>query len=114
MALVASPVDAAPPRETIEACKIDSSYQGSPNAYQSRENEAKLHAFSTAGTVCLPAGFPPSINTTRVWSHDDLEDAAKYLVFLSETDILEIKDALHYFKGKSNLFKPRSVESLML
>ena len=47
----------------------------------------------------VPAGFPASINSARVWSGSDFHDEKKYIVEFAPEDVREIEDALAYFKS---------------
>ncbi len=50
----------------------------------------------------VPEGFPEVVDAPWVWDGSDMTDEPRYVVLLSEADILEVESALDYFKGNSS------------
>jgi hypothetical protein len=50
-------------------------------------------------STAVPAGFPNSISSPRVWTGSDFEDEKSYVVVFSPDELSEIEDALRYFKS---------------
>jgi hypothetical protein len=46
----------------------------------------------------LPRGFPTTVREAWVWKGSDFEEK-DYVVYLQESDIIEIENALVFFKG---------------
>jgi hypothetical protein len=49
--------------------------------------------------TAVPAGFPNSISSPRVWTGSDFEDEKSYIIALSPDEVGEIEYALCYFKS---------------
>jgi hypothetical protein len=82
-----------------DSCKPDPASENAwlpdPVEYRARACRRRFKV----GSVALPAGFPAQITSPLVWSGTDLSED-EYLMQLSTENIIELEQALAYFKGK--------------
>jgi hypothetical protein len=94
-------MDAKAPQSPESSAAIDTpdiEWHPSYHTFQNRVNRLSAHRDSRPTT--LPAEFPDAIHAPRVWTGSDLRKIESFVIQLTGTDILEIENALNYFKGQ--------------
>jgi hypothetical protein len=94
-------IDAKAPQSSESSAATgppDIEWHPSCHTFQNRVNRLEAHRDNRPTT--LPAEFPKAIHAPRVWTGSDFRKIESFVIQLTETDILEIENALNYFKGQ--------------
>jgi hypothetical protein len=76
-----------------------------PSFQTYKDRIERIKVLSTERPTSLPYGWPTKIEHPRVWSGSDFADSSKYVVQLTNADIVEIERALMHFKGSIYCFR---------